>query len=98
MEILEHEHEHGLLGERLEEGSPGGERFVLAIAARFGVATNAGERTQVAEHPLKVVPCALRRLDQHAELLVDRLRLVPLEDAGPLLDDLAERPKVTPSP
>ena len=39
---------------------------------------------------LKVVPCALRRPDRASRRA---RRVVPLEDAGPLLDDLAERPE-----
>jgi hypothetical protein len=51
VQILEHEHERPLVGQRLEEATPGGEALLRAGGPLLG---EAGERTQVAIEPLRL--------------------------------------------
>ena len=90
MEVFEDEHERPLLGCRLEQPPPGGERL---LALRTLRALEADEGTRMAGEPLPL-PLVLReRLDHRGELLLRRRRIVGLEDPGVRLDDLAERPE-----
>jgi len=51
VQILEHEHERPLLGQRLEEATPRGEALLRAGGPLLG---EAGKRTQVAFEPLRL--------------------------------------------
>ena len=53
VEVLEDEHERALLGERLEEATPGGKRLVTAVAGGF-LADQTGQHSQVALNPTRV--------------------------------------------
>ena len=54
LEVLEHEHEGALLGERLEEERPGLERLAAMIAAKFDASLQAHQRAQVALDPFTI--------------------------------------------
>ena len=97
VEVLEHQHEHAQVGERLEEAAPGGKSLIAAIVRYGRVGLQAYERAQVALEPARVVP--RRQLSHHpAQLLLRLLRPVRLQDPGLRLHHLAERPEATPSP
>ena len=92
VQVLEDEDERPLVGDRLQEAAPGGERLVAAVARRL-VALEAGERTQVPLDPGGVGRVADESLDGLAKLLLGLARAVGLEDARLRLDHLAERPE-----
>ena len=92
VEVLEDEHERTLLGEALEEPSPGGEGLVAAVPAELRLLREAGEREQVRLDPGRVV-LGERVRRRATELLGHLGGRVLLGDPGLRLDDLGERPQ-----
>src|SRR5205823_8869755 len=84
------ENERPLLGCRLEQTAPGGERL---LALRAFSALEADEGTRMAGEPLPFAFVLRQALDHCTELLLRVCRIVRLEDPGVRLDDLAERPE-----
>ena len=87
LDVLEHEHDCVLLGERLEVAPPRDECFFLRA---HGVTGLAYERTQMREHPLRVFFDQL--LDRARELRFDVVVAVGLEDPRLRLHHLRQRP------
>lgn len=85
MQILEDEHERPLVGERLEEAPPGGERLVTPVAAALGPAGECDQGPQMRLDP--------RIPGRFAQLPPGHLIAVALEDAGLRLHHLPERPE-----
>ena len=88
LDVLEHEHDRPLLGKRLEEAPPGGERFLLR--ARCPVARVTHEGMEMREHPVHVLVEQL--LERPRQLRLHLGIAVGLEDAGLRLHHLRERP------
>ena len=87
LQILEDEDERVIFGERFEEAPPRCERLVLRSG---GVAGLPDERTQVCQHPVRVLVDQL--LDGARELRRDLVVAVRLEDAGLRLHHLRRAP------
>ena len=96
VDVLDDQDERTLLGERLEEAPPGGERLVAAVAADLLLAAEAEERQQVRLDAGLVAGPGERVLDRPADLRCDVGRCVLLDDARLRLHDLAERPQRDP--
>jgi hypothetical protein len=92
VEVFEHEDERALVGDALEEPSPGRERLVLARGASPGVVVDSGKWAEVRERPVDVVRRD-RLCDDVLELPFGLFLGVRLEDPGVGLDHLAERPE-----
>jgi hypothetical protein len=88
VDILDREHQRAVLGERLEELSPGGERLGATIAAAELRGPNSDERAEVRLEPWVA--------DHLTELPLHLLPRVALEDPEVCLHDLAERPEGDP--
>src|SRR5712671_6688110 len=93
MEILEHEHERPLLGERLQIPPPRREGLTATVAAAAGLALESDEGAKVRLDPAGVADVVDGVSDRRSQLL-RRLGLrVALEDPGLRLDDFRERPE-----
>ena len=64
VQILEHEDERALLGERLEEAPPGGEGLAAAVATEPGLGLEPDERTEVRLDPAGIGGVLDRVLDR----------------------------------
>ena len=74
VQVLEHEHERPLLGERLEEAPPGGEGLSAAVAAEAGVRLESDQRAEVRLDPARIARVVDSVLDGDVQLL-GRFRL-----------------------
>ena len=83
MEVLDDEHERTLLGETLEEASPGGEGLVSAIASELCVAGEAEEREEMRLDARLVARAGERVLDDLVQLRRDVLGRVLLAERRP---------------
>ena len=88
LDVLEDEDERTLLGERLEEPPPRGERFLLQACRT--IARLPHERTQMRQHPLRVV--VDQPLDRARQLGLDLVVAVGLENLGLRFHHLGEGP------
>jgi len=93
VQVLEHEHERALLGERLEEAPPGGERLAATVAAEPRVGFHSDEGAEVQFDPAGVTLVVDGGIDGLAKLLGSLGLGVPLVDASLRLDDLSQRPE-----
>jgi hypothetical protein len=94
VKILDHEDQRSLLGKRLEEPAPRGERVSLRIAPELGFrGPDPHQRPQVPCDPLCLAVVGKRIGDRLPQLLLRPLRTVPLEDRRMRFHDLADRPK-----
>ena len=91
VEVLDDEHERRLLGQGLEEVSPGRKRLVSRLSPRLALAGKADEHARSAIQALLLLGKSL--LDCEKELLLDHLGTIALEHPRLCLDDLAERPE-----
>ena len=93
VEVLEDEHGRPLLGQRLDESTPGPERLVEARLSRRSGQLDAGQREEVALEPrgLRLVGGDVAHGARN--LRRGLVRPVRLEDAGLRLDDLRQGPE-----
>jgi hypothetical protein len=98
VQVLHHQHGGALLGQRLQEPPPAGERLPLPLAAQLPGALQPHERTQVSGDPGRLLTVADHVGDGPGELGLGRLGRIGFEDAGLGLDDLAQRPQRHPLP
>ena len=92
VEILEDEHERPLLGERLEQPAPRGERLGAPVARLVAAAGEPRERVEVGGDPATLLRLGQQLAEHRVELPLHRGDVVGLENAGLRLHDLAERP------
>ncbi len=93
VQVLEHEDERPLLGERLEEAPPGGEGLAAAVSSEPGLGLESDERTKMRLDPAGVAGVLDGVLDGRVQLL-GRVRLgVSLGDPRLRLHDLARAPR-----
>ena len=92
VQILEHEHERPLLGQRLEQAPPGRERLVAAVARVLARRAETNERAQETADPAALRLVGEDVVEHGRELRLGGVERVALEDPGVRLHDLAERP------
>ena len=94
VQVLEDEHERPLLGERLEEAPPGGERLAAAVSAEAASRPPGRRAGAGATRPSAASRSVIERALDGGVQLLGRFDLgVLLEDPGLRLDDLRERPE-----
>ena len=96
VQILEHQHQRPLPGQRLEELPPSGEHLATPLATGRHAAARPSQCTHVPGHPVR-----LRRARHQARYRLSQLGLrlargVVLQDARLRLDDLGKRPEADP--
>ena len=89
VDVLEHHHERPLLGEPLEEATPGGEE-ILAVGR--GPVAEAEQLEQPRLDPVTLVLVADVGLEHGAQLRRRAFRVLVLEDLRPPAHHLGERP------
>jgi hypothetical protein len=93
VEILEHEYQGALLGERLEEAAPGREGFVASVPAGIAFPAQPDERAQVALDPARARRVRNQIGDGLAKLRLGHLGGIGLEDGRLSLDHLRHSPE-----
>ena len=94
VQVLEDEHERGVVRERLEEAAPCGEQ-VVARDVPAGVA-EPEQRSEPRAQPVALLLVGERRGQRRVELLVDDAGRIVVQDARLGLHHLAERPEAHP--
>jgi len=85
VQVLDDDDQRALLGELLEEATPGGKRLVASVSADVLLDGQSHERSQVRPYPGIVGGCL--------QLFLGLERRIGLEDARLCLDDLAQCPE-----